>query len=422
MPGIFSFGDVLGIAEYVLGASVGKRQCNGITVPLSCSPRHSRICAIAGTKKELKEDSSRPATRRSTRLKGHQHQGPPDESLDLQEPNVSDERKESPPWTGIDLSQLPEDNVNSNSDSESSSGEPHADSDSDPTLSDLEAGPQALSFRATNARSPRWQSWQDRYLIQAVDQTRPFLLPPSEREEGWNRTSEILLRDSSAVGPRSIVDRTGSACKSRFMKLMKEHKKGETESRMKTGAVEEVSEHINLMTELQAIMDDHQGSAKDSSAKSKRKADVEEQAGQQLRDAAMKGLARREGLIDVSELDGASVRERQGQRKRARPPLSPSKHHNRPRSSDDYDLDVEPLPKRRRTRNHIPRTQRLMDAQRRADQQHGEILHAQNESLRALVNLTTEIKGLTEDTRAARDAGETSCTAEILAEIVAKKI
>jgi hypothetical protein len=41
------------------------------------------------------------------------------------------------------------------------------------------------------------------------------------------------------------------------------------------------------MTELQAIMEDHQGSAKDSSAKSKRKANIEEQAGQQL--ARVKG-------------------------------------------------------------------------------------------------------------------------------------
>jgi hypothetical protein len=69
------------------------------------------------------------------------------------------------------------------------------------------------------------------------------------------------------------------------------------------------------MTELQAIMNDHQVSTKESSAKSKHKADIEDQAGKELRDAAMKGLAHSEGLIEVSELDGASVREKQGQRK-----------------------------------------------------------------------------------------------------------
>jgi hypothetical protein len=217
---------------------------------------------MAHPKRQLEEDSWCPATRRSTRLKGQQYQQPRDESLELQGPDAS-EREESPPWVGIHSSQLPENDVSINSDyNKSLSPEPQGDGDRDPTLSDLEEGSQALSFRATNARSPRWQSWQDRYLTQAVDQTRPFLLPSSEREEGWNRTAEVLLWDSSAVGARSTVDRTGSACKNRFMKLMKEHKvcrspvssisayillqKGEMESHMKTGAVEEVSEHIKV--------------------------------------------------------------------------------------------------------------------------------------------------------------------------------
>jgi hypothetical protein len=37
------------------------------------------------------------------------------------------------------------------------------------------------------------------------------------------------------------------------------------------------------MTELQAIMDDHQVSTKESSAKSKHKADIEDEAGKELR-------------------------------------------------------------------------------------------------------------------------------------------
>jgi hypothetical protein len=97
----------------------------------------------------------------------------------------------------MDPSQLPEEDVSDNSDyNKSLSPEPQGDGDSDPTLSDVEGGPQALSSQATKARSPRWQSWQDRYLAQAVDQTHPFLLPPSDREEGWNGTAEVLLRDS----------------------------------------------------------------------------------------------------------------------------------------------------------------------------------------------------------------------------------
>ncbi|KAJ6456921.1 hypothetical protein C8R45DRAFT_1033891 [Mycena sanguinolenta] len=281
------------------------------------------------------------------------------------EPQAADApaRDESPPWVGVDSSHLPDEYE------KSVSLIPQDRSDDDVTPSDLEDGPHIPLSQVTNARSPRWQSWQDRYLAKAVDQTRPFLLPPSDREEGWNRTAELLLRDSSAVGDKSVVDRTGSACKNRFMKLMKEHKKGEAESRMKTGEVEEVSEHLKLMTELQAIMNDHEVSAKDSSAKSKRKAAFEEEAGKQLRDAAMKGLAQCEGLIDVSELDGASVREKQGQRKRPRPPVSP-----RFPASDDHNSDVEPPPKRRtydilqkRTEQD---TRRLDDARECADRQH----------------------------------------------------
>ncbi|KAF8120011.1 hypothetical protein K438DRAFT_180264 [Mycena galopus ATCC 62051] len=194
---------------------------------------------------------------------------------------------------------------------------------------------------------------------------------------------------------------------------------------MKTGAVEEVSNHIKLMTELQAIMEGHEVAAKDSSAKSKRKATIEEKAGKQLRDAAMKGLARREGLIDVSKVDGATVREKQGQRKRPRRPVSP-----RSSASDDHDSDVEPPPKRR-ARNHILHdilqkrteqdTRRLDDARERADRQHNQLLDAQNASLCVLRDLTNEIKGLREDYRGARDGGERSRTTEILAEIVAKK-
>jgi hypothetical protein len=69
----------------------------------------------------------------------------------------------------------------------------------------------------------------------------------------------ILVSFPSILFSHNILP---SACKNRFMKLMTEHKvcrspvssisayiflqKGETESRVKTGAVEEVSEHIKV--------------------------------------------------------------------------------------------------------------------------------------------------------------------------------
>ncbi|KAJ7936619.1 hypothetical protein B0H13DRAFT_1853353 [Mycena leptocephala] len=212
------------------------------------------------TKKQHQEDSSCPATRRSTRLNGQQAQEPRDKSIEPQGPDVS-ERDESPPWAGMDASQLPEEDVT------------------------------VIAIR----RCPIWK--EGPRLFRPKQPTPALLVGKAGRTAIWPRLS----------------------------------------------------------------------------------------------------------------------------------------HHNRPRSSDDHDddLDLEPPPKRRRNRHHIVQnilqdrsaqdTQRLRDARKRANQQHDELLHAQNQSLRALVDLTTEIKGMREDNRAARDAGETSRTTEILAEIVAKK-
>lgn len=184
---------------------------------------------MAHKKKRVKKPSSRPRTRRSTRLQGKR----PEEresSLESQPAADVSDREESPPWAGVTSDgPLPADGASLDS-AHSRSPSPEfpgsdddQDHDSSPNQTDEEPD-DTPSSQVTNARSPRWQSWQDRYLAQAVDQIRPFLLPPAEREEGWNRTAEVLYRDSSAVGPRSTVERTGSACKNRFMKLMKEHK------------------------------------------------------------------------------------------------------------------------------------------------------------------------------------------------------
>ncbi|KAJ7846004.1 hypothetical protein B0H13DRAFT_1908059 [Mycena leptocephala] len=296
-----------------------------------------------------KSAPSRTGTRRSTRFQRQP-------SL---ERDASGEREGSPPWGGMDSSQLPDDSTSIHSDYEPELQD-DIEEQNDTQLPELsneedEEPSQAPSAHATNARSPRWVSWQDRYLAQAVDQIRPFLLPPSEREEGWNRTAEVLHQDSSAVGERSTVDRSGSACKNRFMRIMREHRKGETESRMKTGAVEEVSEHIKIMTELQAIMDDHQVSTKESSAK------------------------------------------------RARPPLASSSHHNH--ASKESNSDAGPPPKRRRHKvihgvleqRNKEDTKRLSDARARANQHHSELLQAQNATLSCLKDLTSEIRGLRAD-------------------------
>jgi hypothetical protein len=104
----------------------------------------------------------------------------------------------------------------------------------------------------------------------------------------------------------------------------------ETQLRMKTGKVEEVSEHIKVLVVSFVISSDSFALAHDKSpsnhgrssqfgegnlAKSKRKADLEDKAGEVLRDMAMRGLVRTKGLLDISELDSASICEKQGQRK-----------------------------------------------------------------------------------------------------------
>jgi hypothetical protein len=185
------------------------------------------FCAMAHNRRRAKKASPRPHARRSTRLQDKEREER-EKSAEIEavaDPAES-EREGSPPWVDIDFSA---DNVSNDSDcSRSSSPESQGGNDqhgSDPTPAPLDdEQPHARPSQAKNARSPHWQSWQDRYLALAVDETCPFLLPPSEREAGWNRTADVLYRNSCAAGPRSTIERSGSACKNRFMKLMKEHK------------------------------------------------------------------------------------------------------------------------------------------------------------------------------------------------------
>lgn len=52
----------------------------------------------------------------------------------------------------------------------------------------------------------------------------------------------------------------------------------------------------------------------ESSKRMKAKKVAEKKASEELRDASMKGLVRREGLSDITQLDDASQREKQAQR------------------------------------------------------------------------------------------------------------
>lgn len=75
---------------------------------------------------------------------------------------------------------------------------------------------------------------------------------------------------------------------------------------------------IQTLGELCELVDAEKTSV-DTSKGGQHKADIEDRAGKELRDASMTGLVRRNRLVDVASLEGASVRERQGQRKYVSP-------------------------------------------------------------------------------------------------------
>lgn len=63
-------------------------------------------------------------------------------------------------------------------------------------------------------------------------------------------------------------------------------------------------------------MEDAKLNANKTSEAAKTKVEVERLAGQQMRDASLKNMVRREEMVDLGSLESAMVRERQGQRKR----------------------------------------------------------------------------------------------------------
>ncbi|CAK5266198.1 unnamed protein product [Mycena citricolor] len=287
------------------------------------------------------------------------------------------------------------------------------------------------STQARNATSKRWLPFQDRYLAQAVDQRRPFAEAPSDRNTAWDDTSDILRTYSQAQGPQSVVDRTGSSCRSRFTKMMDHHRKDETRSLMKTGAVEEISEHLKLMTELQALMDDQERiPPPKKTSKAKKKEAIERQAGLEMRDAAMTGLVDTSTLTDVTQIEGSTFREKQGQRRRRREPLLDTTNDEQPNDNDSR-------PKKRRrginavtdaleTRGQVI-DEDIAEARRRGAEEHERLVagqeriaESQNKMTEVLGGLLGELKGLREDAKN-RDAANSACnTTEILAEALAK--
>jgi hypothetical protein len=76
-----------------------------------------------------------------------------------------------------------------------------------------------------NAKHAHWQPWQDRFLVLEAFKLQPFGEESGkEVDAAWDHLAVVMLEDSQRVGNRSIIDRTGAACKARFRKLVETHK------------------------------------------------------------------------------------------------------------------------------------------------------------------------------------------------------
>ncbi|KAJ7856803.1 hypothetical protein B0H14DRAFT_3448196 [Mycena olivaceomarginata] len=182
--------------------------------------------------------------------------------------------------------------------------------------SDSKDKDDGVSQQVLNARSGHWNPSQDRLLVVQTHADRPFLHHRRSRGEAWEDVaSSLRLASANSGGPNSCITRSGEACRVRFNLLRKKYKADEARSLQKTGTDEEVDEFIKLLGKLCALADAENTPGTKAAM---HKTDVEGRAGRELRDASMTGLVRGDGLVDVASLDGATVRERQGQRGKKR--------------------------------------------------------------------------------------------------------
>ncbi|KIJ24165.1 hypothetical protein M422DRAFT_275118 [Sphaerobolus stellatus SS14] len=228
---------------------------------------------------------------------------------------------------------------------------------------------QPESRQSKNARNP-----QPRNVLQAA----------------WDELARQMAIDSCKLGPVSEIKRTGSACRSRFNKILEAHRRDETKSLQKTGTNEVVDEHIKNLTELVSLVDGHDTEKVQRSAKAKKKESIERTAALELRKAAMGRLVDSTGLMDISQLEGATIREKQGQRKR--------KHSSSP-GDDESDKENMPI-KRSRGQSVIEKVfnQRqkedeklLAEVREREEQRQGELMGGFDRlagSIDALVSLS----------------------------------
>ncbi|KIO28420.1 hypothetical protein M407DRAFT_22466 [Tulasnella calospora MUT 4182] len=163
-----------------------------------------------------------------------------------------------------------------------------------------------------HGRGRGWLPWQDRLLITEAKALRTFLAPHGSKSQAWEELAAVLKEKSLGK-----VTRSGPTCKARFSKLIKAHRANETRSLQATGKNEEIDEHVQSLTEIVQLLDDANLETERATESARMKIEMERRVGLEMRDAAMRNLVQANQLKeDLSELNSASVRERQGQRKR----------------------------------------------------------------------------------------------------------
>ncbi|KIJ35043.1 hypothetical protein M422DRAFT_262787 [Sphaerobolus stellatus SS14] len=124
-------------------------------------------------------------------------------------------------------------------------------------------------------------------------QHQPFLATCRDAQQAWINLAQEMEKDSRLKG-------TG-------------HKQNETRSLQKMGTKEDIDEHVQVITDLMALIDGHDVAKEQKSAGAKAKASKEQQAALELHDAAVMGMRPRNMLSDITQLDGATACEKQGQ-------------------------------------------------------------------------------------------------------------
>lgn len=77
-----------------------------------------------------------------------------------------------------------------------------------------------------------------------------------------------------------------------------------------------MSDSFQNLTDIAALLRDQANEKEKKSNAAKARISAETAAALEVRDAAMRGIVRRNALTDISEFEGSTVRERQGQRRK----------------------------------------------------------------------------------------------------------